>query len=127
MTEHMPQAEILEQLRKESTGGPIALLNLVKYREPGGRDAFGRYAQITGPLIAKAGGEVVFGGKAGPVLTGSDIAWDDVLVVRFPTAERFLGMIESETYTGQAAPIRAEALEATIWMAVDPFPPFAGG
>jgi uncharacterized protein (DUF1330 family) len=126
MTEHMPDAETLSRLRESSNDGSIVLLNLVKYRAPDGRAAFARYGAITGPLIAAAGGRVIFGGKAGAVLTGSDTAWDDVLLVRFPSVKDFLGMIESETYTGQAAPIRAEALEATIWMAVDPFQPFVG-
>ena len=35
-------------------------------------------------------------------------------------------MIESETYTAEAAPIRAEALEATLWLAMYPFPGFEG-
>ncbi len=126
MIEHMPDAETFERLRKESPDGAIVLLNLLKYREPDGREAFARYGQITGPLIASAGGQVIFGGTAGPVLTGSDTDWDDVLIVRFPSIESFLGMIESDTYTVKAAPIRAEALEATLWMAMNPFPPFAG-
>jgi uncharacterized protein (DUF1330 family) len=126
LIEHMPDAETFERLRKESPDGAIVLLNLLKYREPDGREAFARYGQITGPLIASAGGQVIFGGTAGPVLTGSDTDWDDVLIVRFPSIESFLGMIESDTYTGKAAPIRAEALEATLWMAMNPFPPFAG-
>ncbi len=125
MTEHMPDAATLEKVRN-SPPGPIVLLNLLKYREEGGREAFGRYGGVTAPLIQDAGGQVLFGGKAGAVLTGSNTEWDDVLVVRFPSAEKFLGMIESETYTGQAAPIRAEALEATLWMAVHPFPGFEG-
>ena len=126
MTLHMPGAEALERLRDDSPDGPIMMLNLLKYREPGGREAFGRYGKITAPLLANAGGQVVFAGVAGPVLTGSDVAWDDVAIVRFPSALHFLGMVESETYTGQAAPLRAEALEATLWMAVNPHAPFAG-
>ena len=123
MTEHMPDRETLERIRNDSPEGPIVLLNLIKYRE-GGRDAFQRYGAITGTLIGEAGGKLIFAGKAGPVLTGSDVAWDDVLIVRFPSAEKFLGMIESDTYTQEAAPIRAGALEATLWMAMNPFPGF---
>ena len=122
---HMPDAETLERIRN-SGDGPIVVLNLLKYREPDGRDAFARYGQITGPLIADAGGRVTFGAKAGPVLTGLDTDYDDVLIVRFPSASHFLAMIESQTYTLQAAPIRAEALEATVWMAMHPFPGFDG-
>jgi uncharacterized protein (DUF1330 family) len=126
MTQHMPDPSTLERLREGASGGPIVLLNLLRYHTPGGREAFARYSQITGPLITESGGEVIFAGKAGPVLTGSETDWDDALLVRFPSAERFLSMIESDTYTREAAPIRAEALAATLWMAIEPFPPFAG-
>ena len=122
----MPDAETLALLHN-APAGPIMLLNLLKYREPGGRDAFARYGQITGPLVGAAGGQVLFGGKAGAALSGTEIDWDDVLILRFPSAARFLAMIESETYTAEAAPIRAEALEATLWLAMYPFPGFEGG
>jgi len=120
---HMPDAATLAKLRA-APSEPILLLNLLQYREPGGRDAFARYGAITGPLIIDAGGRVVMGGKAGVALTGTDTLWDDVLIVRFPSPQRFLDMITSDTYQNQAAPIRAEALEATVWMAVHPFPGF---
>jgi len=122
---HMPSAETLERLRRDTPDGPVVLLNLLSYREPGGREAFVRYSQITGPLIAGSGGSVLFGGRAGLVLTGSDVEWDDVLLVSFPTIDHFLGMIESDTYTEKAAPIRAEALKATLWMAIEPFPGYS--
>jgi uncharacterized protein (DUF1330 family) len=126
----MPDPATLARLRAEAPEGPVVLLNLLAYRkgadgEPAGREAFGRYGAITGPLIAAAGGRVIFAGAAGPVLTGSDTDWDDVLIVRFPDMERFVDMIESDTYVQQAAPIRAEALEATLWMSMNPFPGFA--
>ncbi len=124
MTRHMPDAETLERLRNDSPEGPIVLLNFLKYRQPDGREAMTRYGAITGALIQEAGGELIFGGTAGPVLTGSDVAWDDVLIVRFPSAAKFLAMIEGDIYQQQAAPIRAEALEATIWMASHPFAGF---
>jgi len=126
MTEHMPTKETLDRIRNGSPEGPIVLLNLLKYRAPGGREAMTRYGAITAGLIGEAGGELIFGGKAGPVLTGSDTDWDDVLIVRFPSAAHFLAMIEGDTYTKQAAPIRAEALEATVWMAMHPFEGFEG-
>lgn len=121
---HMPDASTLERLRNQSPEGPVVMLNLLKYAEPGGREAFGRYGQITGKLIAESEGQMILGGRAGPVLTGSDVEWDDVLIVRFPSAGHFLRMIESRTYQDEAAPIRAEALEATVWMAMHPFDAF---
>jgi len=121
---HMPDAATLERLRKESPDGPVVMLNLLKYREPDGREAFARYGAISAALIQQQQGELIFGGKAGPSLCGTDIAWDDVLIVRFPSVEHFLGLIESDTYRNDAVPHRADALEATIWMAMHPMPGF---
>jgi len=121
---HYPSRETIERLRREAPEGPVVLLNLLAYREPGGREAFGRYGQITGPLIAGSGGTILCGGRAGLVLTGADVVWDDVLRVRFPSIDHCLRMIESDAYVEQAAPIRAEALRATIWMAIEPFAGF---
>jgi uncharacterized protein (DUF1330 family) len=124
MTLHMPDGNTLERLRAQAPEGPLVVLNLLKYREPEGREAFQRYGAITAGLIAAAGGELSFAGRAGPVLTGSDVDWDDVLIVRFPSAGAFLAMIEGETYTQQAAPLRAEALAHTVWLPMYPHPGF---
>ena len=121
---HMPDATTLERLRTQAPDGPVVMLNLLKYAEPGGREAFGRYGQITGKLIAESEGQLILGGRAGVVLTGSEVDWDDVLIVRFPSAQHFLRMIESRTYQEEAAPIRAEALDAPVWMAMHPFDAF---
>lgn len=128
-TQHMPDADTLDALRR-APDAPVVMLNLVRYRRPDGRERFQDYGAITGPLIAKAGGRIFFGGRAGPTLSGSlsgsKTEWDDVLLVRFPNPARFLAMIEGDTYRNEAAPIRAEALEATLWMTVHPFPGFEG-
>jgi uncharacterized protein (DUF1330 family) len=123
---HMPDAATLERLRTETPDGPIVMLNLLKYREPDGREAFARYGAVTTGLIQKHEGELIFGGKAGPALCGTDVDWDDVLIVRFPSVEHFLAMIEGDTYRNEAVPHRAEALEATIWLAMVPMAGFEG-
>ena len=51
----------------------------------------------------------------------------DLVRREIPSVEHFLGMVESDTYQNEAAPIRAEALEATVWMAVTPHAPFSEG
>jgi hypothetical protein len=49
---HMPDPLTLERIRNDSGAGPIFLLNLLKYREPAGREAFAKYAAITGMFRA---------------------------------------------------------------------------
>jgi uncharacterized protein (DUF1330 family) len=120
----MPDAATLERLRNDSPAGPIVMLNLLKYREPGGRKAFGAYGAITTALIQRQQGKVIFAGKAGAALCGTDVDWDDVLIVRFPSTEHFLGLIEDDKYQNEAAPHRADAFEAAIWLAMYPMPGF---
>ena len=123
MTAHMPDAETLDALRA-APDAPIVMLNLIKFREPGGRDAYKRYGAIAATTVGESEGKIIFAGAAGAVLTGSDTDWDEVILVRFPSSAHFLRMVEGETYTEKAAPVRAEALEATLWMAAHPYPGF---
>lgn len=119
MSDLTPDATTLERLRSEARPGPITLLNLLQFRQPGGREAFLRYGAVSGPLVVAAGGEPVLAGEAGTVLAGQG-GWDTVIAIRFPDVESFVRMIQSERYQRDAVPLRAEALERTLWMAVQP-------
>jgi len=123
----MPSAETLARLRREAGDGPVVFLNLLAYRKPDGRETYARYSAIATPLLTAAGGRVIFAGKAGAVLAGPDIAWDDLVLVRYPSLAHFLELTQSDAYTTRAAPIRAEALAATLWMAVSPVGGFGEG
>jgi uncharacterized protein (DUF1330 family) len=114
-----PDDATLERLLADARPGPITLLNLLRFRDDGGREAFQRYSAISGPLVVGAGGEPVIFGEAGTVLAGEG-AWDTVIAIRFPDVLRFVEMIRSDVYQSQAVPLRAEALERTLWMAVQP-------
>ena len=118
-TDLTPDDATLQRLLDEARPGPIHLLNLLRFRRPGGREAFQRYAAVSGPLVVAAGGEPAVFGDAGTVLAGES-DWDMVIAMRFPDAERFVAMIRGATYQEQAVPLRSEALERTLWMAVQP-------
>ena len=119
----MPDEATLDALRR-APEGPVVMLNLLKFREPEGREAYKRYGAIAATPVRESQGRIIFAGAAGPVLTGSEVAWDEMIVVRFPSAAHFLRMVQSETYAKEAAPVRAEALEATLWVAAYPYPDF---
>lgn len=94
--------------------GPVVMLNLLRYREIAdystdpdiapqspisGRDAYARYAAHTLPILAAAGGEVLFSGSASSFLIGpADEKWDAVLLVRHRSAEVFLSFARNEEY-----------------------------
>lgn len=114
-----PSVSEIEALREQVAPGPVVMLNLLKFREPGGRDAMARYGQVTAPLVARSQGEVVYAGEAGPVIAGRE-DWDTVILVRFPDIESFIALAADPVYQTEARPLREEALERTVWMVSRP-------
>ena len=64
----MPPFE-LEAVKNHPDEGPVCMVNLVKFREKSldgdgsGRDAYGRYAAVVGPMVEARGGVVVWVGS----------------------------------------------------------------
>ena len=117
-SELTPTAEQVEALREQVGPGPVVMLNLLKYRQPGGQEAFAHYGALSGPLLARQGGEVFYAAEAGPVLSGED--WDQIVMVRFPDIESFIGLAADPEYLEKAPALREAALERTLWMVTQP-------
>ncbi|HJL18745.1 MAG TPA: DUF1330 domain-containing protein [Sandaracinaceae bacterium LLY-WYZ-13_1] len=127
----MPLHPTKEQFRAFAAAGrdgPVVMLNLLRFREVAdyrdaptlagvgpvsGAEAYARYAKAMAPLLAEAGAELVFRGPALPVLVGgADEAWDEVLLVRYPSADAFAKMTSSDAYlavTGHRTAALADA------------------
>ena len=110
-----PDLEDAERIRGAAGPGPVVMVNLLKFKADGGRDAFGSYGGVTGPLLAKTGGEMLYSGEAGPVLAGAE-DWDMVALVRFPSIDRFMELLTDPVYQSEGRKHREAALERTIWM-----------
>jgi uncharacterized protein (DUF1330 family) len=88
---------------------PIVMLNLLRFRErasyraggPGGsgRDAYSRYGKAAIRLVWEVGGQVLWSGKvrAGVIVPEGE-AWDEVVLVHYPSRRAFLRMVKSEAY-----------------------------
>jgi len=87
---------------------PVTMLNLLEFKPEAGRERYAEYGEAVAPLLAKAGGRVVFAGAAGPALLG-EASWDMALLVEYPSRAAFLAMIGSEDYLA-IAHLRTEAL-----------------
>jgi uncharacterized protein (DUF1330 family) len=88
--------------------GPLVMLNLNAYRErasydgdpPGGgspdvsgREAYERYGQTALALLARVGGEIVWHAPATLTVIGDESdSYDEVIAVRYPSAEAFLAL-----------------------------------
>lgn len=108
----------LELLAKSDNQEPFVMLNLLKFKTEGGREAYFRYIKESGPYVAAVGAEVIYFGKAAELLTGSD-TWDIVMLVRYPSRKAFLKMINDPGYL-KVHESREHALERAVLYATDP-------
>lgn len=103
---------------------PIHMLNLLKYRDmakypPGhpdagkgwsGKEAYREYGRTSGPIFARAGGEIIWRGRYEAMVTGPEEAeWDDGFIAAYPNAAAFFEMIKDPDYQ-QAVINRTAAL-----------------
>jgi len=96
----------LDALRDHPDAGPVAMLNLIKFRERSrdgngsGRDAYKRYAEVAGKLVEERGGSVLWIGEIGNVALheGGDVVWDRALLVTYPSRAAFIDMVTSPEY-----------------------------
>ena len=101
----------------EGGDGPVVLVNLVRLR-PGGTEAYARYAEAVGPLLARHGASVLYAGSAQGVLIGEE-RWDRVAVTAYPSRNALAALVRDPEFEA-ATPLRHEALEDGILHAFTP-------
>jgi uncharacterized protein (DUF1330 family) len=104
-----PTGHDLKRFLAEDDGGPVTMLNLLRFKPDGGRERYAEYGAAVTPLLEKAGGRAVFLGESALPLLGEG-RWDSVLLVEYPTHQAFLDMIASAEYQA-IGHLRTEALE----------------
>ena len=97
---------------------PVVMLNLLKYRDMAaegagvdgmtGEEAYRTYGRAFAELNPRFGGEPVWMGRAQASVIG-DEDWDLIILVRYPTRQQFIDMINDPDYQA-IAPIRSAAL-----------------
>jgi len=96
-----PTAEQLMLLAQDPTPGPIAMVNLLKFRDQAayadgrgervsGREAYMRYVAEMEAIVTAAGGRFLFSGDVkGLVLGEVDELWDAVGIAEYPSRAAF--------------------------------------
>jgi uncharacterized protein (DUF1330 family) len=110
-----PTAEQLAALAGAADDTPVVMLNLLRYRERAGdgsdrtgREAYLDYGALVAPMVLDRGGSFVYQGDAHQTVIGpAGEAWDEVVLVQYPSRAAFLDMITSEAYL--AAHVHREA------------------
>ena len=109
---------------------PIVTMSLLKFKERaaypddsgwdkcGGREAYARYREVVRQKVNEAGGEVVWEGDvmASPIAP-SDESWDEVVFIRYPTADAFLTVVTDTNYEANLIH-RSAALEDSRLIAI---------
>jgi uncharacterized protein (DUF1330 family) len=96
-----PTFEQLLPLREDAASGPIAMVNLLKFRqraayadgraeEISGREAYMRYAAAMRPIVEAGGGRFLFSGEVQGLIIGQvDDLWDAVGIAEYPSRAAF--------------------------------------
>jgi len=96
-----PRFDQLTPLAQDPTPGPIAMVNLLKFRakaqyrdgrpdDISGRDAYMRYVAEMGPIVEAAGGRFLFSGDVQALVIGEvEELWDAVGIAEYPSRAAF--------------------------------------
>ena len=110
----------LAELARDRSRGPVAMLNLLKFKPDGGRERYLEYGAAVTPLLEAVGARVLYSGACRELLIGAE-DWDHLAVVEYPSVGAFLDMVESEAYA-KVRPLREEALVRSLLYATEPAP-----
>lgn len=114
MSDVDPTGHDLKRFLAEDDGGPVTMLNLLRFKLDGGRESYNKYSRAIIPFLDEVGGEVVYYGNTATALVapqGSE--WDAVLLVRYPSRQAFSRMVADPEYQ-QITHLRTEALDAAV-------------
>ncbi|QGN53784.1 DUF1330 domain-containing protein [Novosphingobium sp. Gsoil 351] len=103
---------------------PIHMLNLIKLRAVAeypeghpnhgkalsGREAYDIYKAGIAPIIAAAGGGMVWQPPLECVVTGPADEWDEAFVMGYPNSAAFMAMVKNPHYIAEVVPHRSAAV-----------------
>lgn len=96
-----PEPSQIQALLSSGGGGPILMLNLLKFRDKAryadgretslsGREAYRLYGDLMVPFVERHGGRMVLTANIGALVIGqAGELWDMAAVVEYPSAEAF--------------------------------------
>lgn len=116
-----PRGSDLKRYLTEDPGGPVVMLNLLRFTEEG-RASYEQYAAaLEETFLPRYGAEVLYAGDGSTTLVaepGQD--WDVVLLVRYPSRQAFSQMVADPEYQ-QVTALRTGALTEAVLQATVPW------
>jgi uncharacterized protein (DUF1330 family) len=121
-----PRGRDLKAFLADDPGGPVVMLNLLRFRRDdpdGGRASYAAYLAHFRTHAEPRGAEVVYLGEGSSALVAEDgQAWDAVLLVRYPSRQAFSDMVSDPAYQ-EGTHLRTEALSEAVLQATIPWEP----
>lgn len=118
-----PTPEDVKRYVDEDDGGPVVMLNLLRYDGEEGKASYAKYAEAVIPHLERVGGEVVYAGDCTTeVVAAEGHDWDAVLLVRYPSRQKFLEMVMDPGYQ-EITGLRTDGLDAAVLQATRPWAP----
>ena len=120
-----PSGDQVRALRDRATGEPIAMLNLLKFKDQAeyqdgrpcdltGQQAYQLYAAAFREIMGPRGVRILYAGEPrGVLIGGGDDLWDEVAIIQYPNTQVMLDMLRDETYQA-AQQHRAAGLEGQL-------------
>lgn len=105
-----PTGDQVRAFRDRQTGEPIAMLNLLKFKDKAvyedgrdceltGAEAYQCYAKAFREIMCPRGARILYSGEVRGALIGEgDDLWDAVVVIEYPSTQVMLDMLRDEEY-----------------------------
>ena len=121
-----PTREQIAALAARPADAPVVMVNLLKFKQPGGLERYQQYGQGVAPDLERVGGQVRYGGAAPTVVIGEGERpwWDAILIVEYPSPAAFIEMVTDADYLKvhehrAAALERGDLIATSMWVVAD--------
>ncbi len=112
-------------LQQVPAGVPVIMLNLLKFRDQAcyegkpadltGKQAYAIYSEAAMQHVSAIGGEVILYARArAAVIAPEGEEWDEMLLVKYPSMEKFVAMVMNPEYQKLAAHRTAALADARL-------------
>jgi uncharacterized protein (DUF1330 family) len=116
-----PRGADIKRYLAEDPGGPVVMLNLLRYDPDGGRERYREYVEHFRRTAAPYGAEVLYVGEGSTaVVAEPGQQWDAVLLVRYPSRSAFSEMVRDPAYQ-EGTSLRSDALVEAVLQATVPW------
>jgi uncharacterized protein (DUF1330 family) len=95
-----PTPEQFAALAGRPADRPVVMVNLLKFKTPGGLESYLQYGREVAPHLQRVGATLRYAGATPTVVIGDGERpwWDAILVVEYPTPQAFIDMVTTPEY-----------------------------